>query len=338
MFKFDSVQGGSATRERPARPDAAGDSGPEGRNFTQESLFQDLIQCPQCQASDWQKREAAMVCGRCGYCSNLQGRHISLLPETLSVNNAGEAEAFDTEDEISSRHLFEYVMKKPYNLQAIVRDDALRCAALMAKAAAGLGHNPSILFTFGGGGMEPHLSGLIGPNVVISDISRSLLDLAEKRFDYHHASQPAAFITCDAEKLPFKSGSFDLVIAFEGIHHCMVPQAALNEIWRVSRRRTLIFDNYECLLTQILFKFGKSSRIETSGVKPSRFTKVMLDTMLYNAQLDHSWFELRAVLPYGAVHRLGYKGTQIVHSAMKTVGQTNMFILATDTKEPIDLS
>jgi hypothetical protein len=109
-------------------------------------------------------------------------------------------------------------------------------------------------------------------------------------------------------------------------------------VWRVSRRRTLVVENFECLLTNLPFRFGKSSQIETSGVKPSRFTKTMIDTMLHNAQIEHTWFRYRAAAPYGAAVRLGYAGTRLLEHALEALGQTNMFIPATDTKMPIDLS
>jgi hypothetical protein len=224
MFKL-AADGSAAhaIRDKAIRPDAGADIENRDAGLSHAVLFKHLIECPQCKDSNWRQINPTMECARCGYVSNIDGRHITLLPETLSANNAGESTAFDVEDEAAAKHLFEYSMKKPYAYPAVLRDAYMRCANLMKLASSGLGENPLILFTFGSGGMEPHLSGLLGQNVVVSDISRSLLNLAEQRYDYHNVPQPTAFVTCDAERLPFKSGSFDLVVAFEGIHHCMVP-------------------------------------------------------------------------------------------------------------------
>lgn len=332
MFRL-SNEGGRAVREKVSHADLVGEPGHNGRSFTVRSLFVEIFECPQCRATDWDETNvAAWRCGRCGFVAKVNGRHISLLPEQLSVNNAGEAEAYDTEDEESARHLFEYSMKKPDNFPPGVRAAYLRCAEEMKLLARDLGRQPSILFVFGGGGMEAHLSGLLGPNVVLADISATLLDLAEKRYDYHQVAQPAAFVTSDAERLPFRSGSFDLVIGFEGIHHCLIPQAALQEIWRVSRRRTYIVDNLECTLTRIMYRFGKSSQIETSGVKPNRFTLNALQTLLYNAQIDYYHYAPRSLLPNAVRDRLPEVVSRGIEKLLDALGQANMFVLSTDKK------
>ena len=241
-----------------------------------QALFESVIECPRCRGTAFAPRSGGQTCVRCGYFAAVDGRFVTLLPDHLSDNNAREAQAYQGDDS----GLLNYVIQKPYNYPRLAREAYLHCTGMMHDLAAELGGNPSVLFLFGGGGMEAHLSGLLGENAVLADISSPLLRMAADRFAHYGVPQPAAYVTCDAERLPFRTGSFDFVIGFEGIHHCLVPQAALNEVWRVARKRTMVVDNYESALTRFMYRFGRSSAIEYSGVKPNRFTMNALETML----------------------------------------------------------
>jgi len=303
-----------------------------------EDFFRDFVECPQCSAADWlTSSDGRMVCNRCKFASVIKGRMISLLPEKLSENNAREADAYGTEADPMDPELYEFLINKPYNYPKIAQDEYMEGARMIRQMASDLGPAPSILFLFGGGGMEAHISGLLGPNVVLADISTPLLELAEKRFDHYGVPQPGAFVTCDAEKLPFRSGSFDMVIGYEGIHHCLVPQAALQEILRVSRKRTFVVDNLECMLTRFMGYLGRSSVVETSGVKPNRFTKGAVMTMLHNAKITTYVMKPHMSIPYWAIRFLGRLGGGILSKILIGIGQTNMFLLATDRSGKLPL-
>ena len=47
---------------------------------------------------------------------------------------------------------------------------------------------------------------------------------------------------CSADSLPFRDGSFDVVSCWELLHHLDDPVAALREMWRVARRRLVVFE------------------------------------------------------------------------------------------------
>jgi SAM-dependent methyltransferase len=301
----------------------------KGVHASIKSLFDDILECPICRDINWSATADGNTCRRCGYKAIVDERFISLLPDILSSNNQREANAYETDDAEYGTHLLDYSIQKPWNYPTLIKNSYIRATAKMAEIASGLGKSPSVLFVFAGGGMEAHISGLLGPNVVLADISSNLLRLAYQRFDHYGVPQPAALIKCDAERLPFRTGSFDLVIGFEGIHHCLVPQAALQEIWRVARRCSFIVDNLECTLTQIMFRLGKSSTVEGSGVKPNRFTLIALETMLYNANIKRYEFRPRTALPSGIAKLLGSKAGRLVEWALDCVGQANMFTLTT---------
>lgn len=49
-------------------------------------------------------------------------------------------------------------------------------------------------------------------------------------------------VRCSADRLPFADGSFDAVTCWELLHHLPDPVAALAEMWRVARRRLIVFE------------------------------------------------------------------------------------------------
>ncbi len=285
----------------------------------------DILCCPRCSGQTWDQKGNEAACVRCAYAAKLEGKFVSLLPEHLSQNNAREAAAFDADDAATR----DYLIHKPDSHPPFMREQVFDDCAKIAHVAAQLPRDASVLFVFAGGGMEAHLSGLLGEHVVLADISMPLLQIASARFLYHGIPQPKAFVACDAERLPFKNSSFDYVIGFEGIHHCLIPQAALNEIWRVSRRRALVVDNYECALTRLMFRMGKSSRVEDSGVKPNRFTLNSLQTMMCNAGIKSYKFSARTSIP-PSIQRYGYWLPKILTRILDTIGQQNMFMLITE--------
>ena len=299
-----------------------------------ESLFEDTFVCPTCRSSDWRPSGNDRSCRRCGYSAQIGGRHVNLLPEHLSSSNQREADYFDTMSESERAVAEAYMLNKPYNYPRLIQEEYLRCCATIREQARDLGPDPSILFVFGGGGMEAHLSNLLGPRVVLADISAELLSQAEKRFAHYGVAQPAAFVTCDAEHLPFADNSFDLVVGFEGIHHCMIPQASLAQIWQVARHRAFIVDNYECALTNLLFSVGRSSAVEYSGLKPNRFTRNALATMMQNANIASHDFRYYASIPPAIASRLGYRASRAAASLLEKIGQTNKFMLSADKKAP----
>ena len=48
------------------------------------------------------------------------------------------------------------------------------------------------------------------------------------------------FIKGNAEKIPFRTKEFDLVICKDVLHHCQNPKRAIREIKRVGKRRIII--------------------------------------------------------------------------------------------------
>lgn len=71
---------------------------------------------------------------------------------------------------------------------------------------------------------------LVGETVIGLDLSESQMVRAKSRFKKAH------FIVGDAEKLPFRTNSFDLVVAINLLHHINNPDKVLKECHRVLKR------------------------------------------------------------------------------------------------------
>jgi len=70
----------------------------------------------------------------------------------------------------------------------------------------------------------------------------------------------------DAERLSFADGSFDVVIAHAGLHHCYSPHRALLEMYRVARKAAIAFESRDSLLMRTAVRFGLTVDYEVDSV------------------------------------------------------------------------
>lgn len=71
---------------------------------------------------------------------------------------------------------------------------------------------------------------------VAADISLDALKASKSLHNSSHTS----FVQCDAEHLPFKEGSFDLIMSFETIEHLENPRMFLSELERSAKHGSRI--------------------------------------------------------------------------------------------------
>jgi ubiquinone/menaquinone biosynthesis C-methylase UbiE len=69
--------------------------------------------------------------------------------------------------------------------------------------------------------------------IVALDYDQSILPRAREYLTAHGAARNAALCRADGKRLPFRSGSFDLVLCLYGLHHFRGYLEALREIARV---------------------------------------------------------------------------------------------------------
>lgn len=70
----------------------------------------------------------------------------------------------------------------------------------------------------------------------------------------------------NAEELGFETGSFDVVIAHSGLHHCRSPHRALLEMYRVAGKKILVFEPRDGLLLRLGVKLGFGQEYELAAV------------------------------------------------------------------------
>jgi len=124
----------------------------------------------------------------------------------------------------------------------------------------------------------------------------------------HHAAQngsPAThlnFTQADAQRLPFATGSFDVVISCETIEHLPDPQAALAEMARVCRRGGLLYltaPNYaNAMGLYYLYARGRKQKATPGGDQP--FDRVFLFPQIRKMVRRAGW---RIVRKDGTVHQ-----------------------------------
>jgi len=114
-------------------------------------------------------------------------------------------------------------------------------------------------------GVDAKNYSLAGANIVVSDLSDKSLRLVKKRFG--DAELKGQFVVEDAENIPFKNASFDLVYSIGVLHHTPDTQQAIDEIRRIlkPKGKAIIMLYYaSSLRLKIRYQFD---RFFTSGFK-----------------------------------------------------------------------
>jgi ubiquinone/menaquinone biosynthesis C-methylase UbiE len=81
-----------------------------------------------------------------------------------------------------------------------------------------------------------------GASVFGSDFSFAALQIGQKKIQHGAGRNSAAyFVQADAQRLPYRDGSFDVVVSCETIEHLAHPCAALGEMARVCASGGLLY-------------------------------------------------------------------------------------------------
>ncbi len=139
-----------------------------------------------------------------------------------------------------------------------------------------------------GDGFEGEFLYKLGAEVTVTDISPEAVKAAKRRCP--HLKGFAA----DSENLPFKKGSFDLVLVRDGLHHLPNPRKGISEMNRVSKIGFIVIEAQKNFLTRIFLKLGIALQYEISGNFVYRFTrreikKIMRKHNIKNYKIETSW-------------------------------------------------
>jgi len=121
-------------------------------------------------------------------------------------------------------------------------------------------------------------------------------------------------VLCDAEHLPFRDNSFDLVLCTEVLEHLIEPKSTLIEIARVSRKVIITTPLLGCPLFLDNVIFNKIAKIYSKRLREyfHKFgVKTVLDFLYYDKGASHiNYFTLSILKSYVMDHfdAIKYKG------------------------------
>lgn len=124
-----------------------------------------------------------------------------------------------------------------------------------------------------GDGFSTYYFSQIIPRVEGGDIAENMLSKNPVDRKYLHV--------IDAEKLPQKDSSFDLVYTWEVLHHVPNPDIAVKEMARVSKEYVILFEPNRS--NPLQFFFGLLNKQERGTL---RSTKTYLETLCKDADLE----------------------------------------------------
>lgn len=115
----------------------------------------------------------------------------------------------------------------------------------------------------GGSGMDAEFLARAGASVIATDISLGAARRTRERAKrYGFGVQP---VVADAEALPFRDHSVDLVYVHDGLHHLDSPQAGIREMLRASRLAVSINEPARAAATMLAARLGLSEHYEEAG-------------------------------------------------------------------------
>jgi SAM-dependent methyltransferase len=122
----------------------------------------------------------------------------------------------------------------------------------------------------GGSGLDAEFLVRAGARVILSDISFGVVRQAQERARRFGLDMP--LVVADAEALPFRDGSIDIVYVHDGLHHLENPAVGLAEMARVARRALSISEPAAATATAAAVRLGWAQVEEEAGNPVRRLT------------------------------------------------------------------
>jgi len=164
-----------------------------------------------------------------------------------------------------------------------------------------------------------------GARVTGTDVSTQALARARERARRYGFQ--ADFHVADAESLPFRDRSFDIVAVHDGLHHLENPDRATREMARVARQGVLILEPAYAALTRLAVHLGLADDVEEAGNRVRRlrpadvaaslhkagFPRVAWRrTLMYYPHEPFGWFRWFDPVPCFALFRAGFWGVNLL--------------------------
>jgi SAM-dependent methyltransferase/uncharacterized protein YbaR (Trm112 family) len=128
----------------------------------------------------------------------------------------------------------------------------------------------SALTICGGSGIDAEFLARAGARVILSDISLGVALQARERA--RRFGLDITPIVADAEALPFRDASIDVVYVHDGLHHLERPEQGLAEMARVSRCALSISEPASAAVTAVAVRLRLAENEEEAGNRVRRLT------------------------------------------------------------------
>lgn len=258
----------------------------------------DILVCPSCQGSLQWSRES-VACEDCArgflvvddvpvLVQDDEGSGAaSVAGQSLKYRQAGFFDhETDAEFEITrprgAGRLYEWLMEDKFRRSVSALRDDLSGA--------------TVLCVCGGSGMDAEFLASCGAHVIVSDLSLGAVQRARER------ARRAGFslfpVVADAERLPFRTRSVDVVYVHDGLHHLERPAVGLREMARVANVAISLNEPARAALTNLATKFGVAVEVEEAGNRVAR-----LSALEVCEQLDELSFNVVHASRYGMFYR-----------------------------------
>jgi SAM-dependent methyltransferase len=223
-----------------------------------ETLLSELLVCPSCRNGlEWQAEKAR--CTKCGAVHEI----VDGIPVLRPGANDGAAGQKDVQAAYFDEADPEFEVTRPHGTpwlyQWLLEEKFRRSLDALPFSAAGI----TAVTICGGSGMDAEFLARVGATVVSTDISLGAAQRTRERAErYGFDVLP---VVADAEALPFRDRSVDLVYVHDGLHHLDSPHAGIREMLRTSRLAISINEPARAAATHLAAKVGLSEHYEEAG-------------------------------------------------------------------------
>jgi ubiquinone/menaquinone biosynthesis C-methylase UbiE/uncharacterized protein YbaR (Trm112 family) len=227
-----------------------------------------ILACPNCGgALDEDGDEGAVVCRIC------RARYpspsgvpvvVSALSEAASAHKRQQIAFFDQDP------LDEFGVTRPHGAPALYQWLLAEKFRRSMLGLEDLARGGTALTICAGSGLDAEFLARAGARVIASDISSGVLHQARERAERYRL--PISLVAADAEALPFRDASVDIVYVHDGLHHLEEPRRAIAGMTRVARRAVSISEPADASLTSAAVKLGMAQFREEAGNVVRRLT------------------------------------------------------------------
>jgi ubiquinone/menaquinone biosynthesis C-methylase UbiE/uncharacterized protein YbaR (Trm112 family) len=225
----------------------------------------DLLLCPVCRRPLTQTADGTGL--ECGSCGREYPFHLEipiLTVEGASTHKAQQVEFFDQDpaDDFGvtrprgAPELYGWLLREKFRRSVIGLEQLLPGA--------------TALTICGGSGVDAEFLARAGARVILSDISLGVVLQARERARRYGLD--LTLVVADAEALPFRDASIDVVYVHDGLHHLERPALGLAEMARVARRAVSVSEPAEAAATAVAVRLGLAEDEEEAGNRVRRLT------------------------------------------------------------------